>query len=135
MPTQTQEFLRTHPRDVVGDAELLSSAIERLAACAQACVACADACLGERDAVDLVPCVRMNQDCADVCDATLKVLSRRTAADPLMQRALLSVCAEYCRACAEECRRHADRHEHCALCADTCMLCEDACTRLMARIG
>ncbi|WP_017555708.1 hypothetical protein [Nocardiopsis baichengensis] len=135
MPTQTQEFLRTHPRGVGGDAELVSSAIERLAACAQACTACADACLGERDAADLVPCVRINQDCADVCEAALHVLSRRTAVDPLLQRGLLSVCAEYCRACAEECRRHADRHEHCALCADTCMLCEDACTRLMARIG
>ncbi|MBB4932009.1 hypothetical protein F4561_002829 [Lipingzhangella halophila] len=69
MPTQAEELLRAHPRDIDGDIETVKTCIERLAECAQACLACSDACLGESDVADLVRCVHLNLDCADVCAA------------------------------------------------------------------
>ena len=49
-------------------------------------------------------------DCADVCTATSRVLSRRTAHDAQVMRAVMEACAadagtEHCRVCAEACRR------------------------------
>ena len=39
------------------------------------------ACLGESDVLELVRCVRLNLDCADVCDATAGVVTRQTEPD------------------------------------------------------
>ncbi|GAA1771310.1 MULTISPECIES: four-helix bundle copper-binding protein [Streptomonospora] len=135
MPTQTEEFLRSHPRGT-GDADvdLLKTAVERLAACAQSCTACADACLGEADAAALVGCVRLNLDCADVCSAAERVLTRRTEPDPEVHRGLLEAAVLATGACARECERHSERHEHCRLCADRCRLAEDACRQVLLQV-
>ena len=37
---------------------------------------CADDCLSEDDHADLVRCIRLDLDCADVCDATGRILTR-----------------------------------------------------------
>ncbi|MFD0775448.1 four-helix bundle copper-binding protein [Streptomonospora algeriensis] len=135
MPTQTEEFLRSHPRDVgVADVDLLKTTVERLTACSQSCTACADACLGESGVADLVACVRLNLDCADICSAAERVLTRRTEADPELHRGLLETAILYTQACARECERHADEHEHCRLCADRCRLAEDACRQILAHV-
>ncbi|MUL40469.1 four-helix bundle copper-binding protein [Streptomonospora sp. PA3] len=135
MPTQTEEFLRSHPRDIgVEDVDLLKTTVERLAACAQSCTACADACLGESEVAELVACVRLNLDCADVCSAAERVLTRRTDADPELQRSLLETAILYTQACARECERHGGRHEHCRLCADRCRLAEDSCRQFLLQV-
>ncbi|MBV2364444.1 four-helix bundle copper-binding protein [Streptomonospora nanhaiensis] len=134
MPTQTEEFLRTHPRDVGGDVDLVKTAVERLAACAQACTACADACLGEPRVAELAACIRLDLDCAQVCEATESVLTRRTEPNRALQRSLVETCVLYCEACARECERHAAHHRHCRLCAETCRMCEDACRQLLVHL-
>jgi hypothetical protein len=63
--------------------------IEACYDCAQSCTACADACLGEEDPKLLARCIRLNLDCANICDATGKILSRQTAFKPQMARAAL----------------------------------------------
>lgn len=99
--------------------------------CAQACVACADACIGEANPKMLARCIRLNQDCANVCEVTAKVFSRQTARDENLLRAVLQACLVACRVCAEECERHAKAMKHCEVCADACRACEKACDRLL----
>ena len=59
----------------VGAAEL-AAAIDSCLTCVQACTACADSDLIEPDVATLRACVAINLVCADICDATARVLSR-----------------------------------------------------------
>jgi hypothetical protein len=122
-----QEMTRTHPhvRGAANDA--LLRCIEQCFDCAQVCIVCADACLGENKIELLKQCIRLNQDCADLCAATGKLASRRTGSNEAVLRRTIELCAEICGTCAEECARHADKHEHCRVCADVCRSCHAAC--------
>lgn len=126
------EMLRTTPSVPGYSAEELAACIEACFECAQACTACADACLGEEMVADLRRCITSDLNCADICDAAGRVLSRQTGYDAELTRATLTACREACRRCGEECERHAGMHEHCRICADACRRCEQACDRLLA---
>jgi len=130
--TVAKEMLRTSPSPTGFDAEALASCIDACFDCAQACTACADACLGEEMVAELRRCITTDLNCADVCDATGRVLSRQTGYDAELTRAVLTACGDSCRRCAEECERHADMHEHCRVCAAACRRCEQACDGLLA---
>ena len=130
-----QEMLRTHPKMTVAAQDALAHCIEACFDCAATCTSCADACLGEESVAELVACVRINLDCADVCEATGHVLTRQTAFEPALGRIMLEACALACRACADECDRHAAHHEHCRVCAEACRRCEQACNDLLSTLG
>lgn len=131
MTTSTLPMLETYPLDINLDRAQLASVIDLLNECAEACTACADACLSEGMVAELTKCIRTNMDCADICAATARVLSRHTGYDANISRALLSACAQACASCRDECARHADHHEHCRICADVCDRCERACHELL----
>jgi SAM-dependent methyltransferase len=133
MSTAVQEILRTHPAAHALSDELVRC-IEECFACAQSCTACADACLGEEDVAGLRKCIRLDLDCADLCTATGRILSRQTEPDTALLRTTVEACAQACRACAEECERHAQHHEHCRVCAEACRRCEEACRSLLAAV-
>ena len=132
--THAEQMIRTNPSPAAVDATTLAGCIEACYDCAQSCTACADACLGEDDPKPLSRCIRLNLDCADVCDATGRILSRQTAFEPKMARAALQACAEACRLCGDECERHASHHEHCRVCAEACRRCEQACNDVLSAI-
>lgn len=122
---QVHQMISTHP-DVRGRTnDALIRCIEECYACAQTCTSCADACLAEPDVQDLRQCIRLNLDCADVCNTTGRLATRRTGSDEELIRRMLDVCATICRLCGEECARHA--HEHCRICAEACQRCMQAC--------
>ncbi|MBI2260895.1 MAG: four-helix bundle copper-binding protein [Caulobacterales bacterium] len=123
-----QEMIATHPHVQGSVNAALIRCIDECYDCAQACVICADACLGEEMVQSLLQCIRLNQDCADLCAAAGAIAWRRTGSNETVIRATLQACAEACRVCAEECERHAKMHEHCRISADSCRRCEDACT-------
>lgn len=136
--TVTAEMLRSYPADLGRvDREKLVRCVEECVACAQACTACADACMSEPDEVlpGLRKCIRSNEDCADICDVTARILSRHTGYDANITRAVLEACATVCRSCGDECRRHASMHEHCRVCAQACERCEAACRDLLGSLG
>src|SRR3954471_16175107 len=134
--TVADRMLDTYPKDLGGvDREKLRACIEACVECAQACTACADACLSEDSVAELAKCIRSNLDCADVCDATGRVLSRHTGYDANLTRTVLEACAQTCRACGDECERHAGMHEHCRVCPDACRRCEQACQNLIHALG
>ena len=59
---------------------------------------------------DLAKCIRTDLGCADVCEATGRVLYRHTG-------------------------YHAETHEHCRICAEAGRRCEQACRDLIAAPG
>ncbi|WP_454629868.1 four-helix bundle copper-binding protein [Bradyrhizobium cenepequi] len=122
---QVQEMISRHP---LGEADgLLVRCIEQCYSCAQICTSCADACLAEEMVKSLTQCIRLNLDCADVCNVTGRMATRRTGWDDEMIRRMLHTCTAACRLCADECQKHAGEHEHCRICADACRRCMLAC--------
>ena len=128
-----QKMLDTYPQDLGGvDRAALRACIDACLECLQACTACADACLSEDMVAELTTCIRTNADCADVCEATGRVLSRHTGYDANLTRSVLDACAVACKACGDECAQHAEMHEHCRICAESCMRCAQACRDALA---
>ncbi|HVK75923.1 MAG TPA: four-helix bundle copper-binding protein [Kofleriaceae bacterium] len=121
------QMVKTNPQAPLVPPAALIQAIETCILCEQTCSACADACLGEPDPKPLVRCVRLNLDCADVCSATARMLSRHLHADPTLLAQQVALCAIACALCAGECERHAREHEHCRVCAEMCRNCERQC--------
>ncbi len=132
----TEQMLATYPRDL-GDLDpgQLRICIEACIECSQVCTACADACLSEKMVSDLAECIRSNLDCADVCEATGRVLSRHTGYDARVTRALPEACVQACRSCGEVCEDHAGMHEQCRVCAESCRSCEQACRELLGSVS
>ena len=129
--THTQEMLRTHPTRSTMEPGAISRCIDACHECAQTCTSCADDCLAEESVSELVRCIRLNMDCADICETTARLCSRQTELDWTILRGQLEVCVDACRICGEECEQHASMHEHCRICAETCRECEHACNDLL----
>src|SRR5262249_23684024 len=102
--------------------------------CSASCTACADDSLSEDDSREMTRVIRLNLDCADVCDTTRRIVIRQTTPDFHVIRAALETCVASCIACAEECDLHAHHPEHCQLCAEVCRRCEQACRELLATL-
>jgi hypothetical protein len=123
-----EAILRTHPRPAIADLAVLARYIDECSACEATCVICADVRA-------MVRCIRLCLDCADACNATMRIAARQTEPDLGTVRAALETCVATCRASAEECDRHAQHHEHCRLCAEECRACEDAANALLAALS
>jgi hypothetical protein len=126
-----RQLLDTYPGTGTVDAGALAAAIDALSDCAQACIADVDADLSEQNVTEMVTCIRLCLDCADVCTAALGVTSRQAAYDASVTRPLLEACVVICKSCGDECERHARHHEHCRFCAQACRRCELACRELL----
>jgi hypothetical protein len=125
------EMIQTHPKQSRLPNEQLAHAIESLNECASVCTTCADACLAEEHVQELVRCIRLNQDCADICRTTAAVLARPNNPDRNVVRSLLQACQAICESCGNECEQHAQMHEHCRVCAESCRHCAQTCSELM----
>ncbi len=128
-------MIETSPNEAPVSADVLANCIDACFDCVQACTNCADACLGEGYIQMLGRCIRLDLDCADVCDATGRILSRQLAFEPQVARAALEACIQAVRLCGEECEEHAEHHEHCRVCAESCRRCESSCNEVLSAIG
>ena len=135
MSEQIKEMLDAHPWPGHVDRDVLARCIEACFSCADTCTSCADACLSEDAVAELRKSIRLNLDCAEICSATGRVLTRQTEYDAPTSKALIEACREASRTCAEECERHATTHEHCRICAEACRACEQACRDLLAAMA
>jgi hypothetical protein len=128
-------MIETHPRQPTADRATLLRCIEELFGCAAACTGCVDACLGVENVTELAACILLNLDCADICSATARILTRQVYANQAVLRTAVEACGQACQSSAAECKRHAEHHRHCRLCADVCRRCEEACADLLANVG
>ncbi len=135
MPHHAKAMLDTYPRPVNVDTDQLAKTIDAVFECTQTCTACAAACLAEEHVKDLVKCIRLNLDCADVCEMTGRVISRPVEYDAAISRAVLEACVQACKSCGDECEAHGTNMEHCRVCAESCRRCEEACRDLLAAMG
>ena len=81
--------------------------------CEQASTSCAMAMISEAEGTAVA--TRRALDCADVCQATLRVLSRASSSDARLMRSLVQACIIACQGSTFECGQHAEHHEHCRL--------------------
>jgi uncharacterized protein DUF326 len=130
----TRQLLDTYPGTVNVDPGVLAAAADALSDCAQACIADVDADLSEQNVTEMVACIRLCLNCADVCTATIGVTSRQASYDAKVARPLLEACVAICKSCGDECERHAQMHEHCRVCGQACRRCEQACRQLLATL-
>lgn len=130
--THTAQMLDASPAGAAYFApDDLAAAIDACADAALTCTSCADACLAEEDVAQLRACIGLDNDCADVCAATARVLSRQARYDALLVQRLLEATVRAATSCAEECDRHAAHHRHCAVCAEACRTGAQACRTLL----
>ena len=132
--SRLQRMLETHPEPAGANGDEARRCIEACAECTQTCTVCADACLGEDNVAEMVTCIRLNLDCADVCHVTGTLMTRPSHRDAPALRAQLQACVEICRACADECDSHGDHMDHCRVCAEACRACAVACETMMAAL-
>lgn len=100
--------------------------IKALQKCARECINCATKCLDEDNLQKMVPCIRTDHECAEICSATAKVLAMNGS----KAASMVKTCESICRECAEECDKH--EHQHCKDCAKACRECAEACTKFAA---
>ena len=129
-----RQMLDTFSRTVSVDPGVLAAAIDAMSDCAQACTADNAADLGEHNLAEMVRCIRLCLDCADVCVATAGVISRQADYDAHVVVPLLQACAAACKSCGDECERHARMHAHCRVCEQACRRSEQACRDLLAAL-
>ncbi|KAB7732519.1 four-helix bundle copper-binding protein [Rudanella paleaurantiibacter] len=105
-------------------AQHVQDCIDACQACALACDQCADACLGEEHVHHMVACIRLDRDCAKVCQMAVSFMASNSAhaAD------VCKLCAHICEACAAECGQHDE--DHCRACAEACRRCAEACRQM-----
>jgi len=101
--------------------------IEACQACASVCNHCAAACLQEKDVTPLARCIRLDIECAIICETAAKIMSLNGH----LAEHLCSLCADICSRCAAECEKHAKMGmEHCRECAEACRNCAEICTQM-----
>lgn len=115
------------------DPELLVAAIEACLNCEISCIACTDVCASENQGDELVRCMRLTQDCADVCGVTARLLARLSEADETVVMAQVEACVVATAGCAAECARHALEHHQCLACAESCERCHALCLALIGK--
>lgn len=100
-------------------------------ACAQACDACVRACLGRRGPAEWGDEPRLNTACADVCEATSRVLAEQSDQDEERVRTQV----EWCRAICLQCAALSDLRPGSAPCAEACRRCAKACDDFLTALG
>ena len=129
------DLLKLHPNKGSWNVEMVEKCVQECIDCAQSCTSCADACLSEQDVQALVRCIHADLDCADICDATGRVLSRLSRPSEEIMKQQLIACRTACEVCEVECRKHEKHHEHCRICADSCRSCKSVCDEIISFMG
>ena len=124
-----QQMVQNHPQ-VDDKTDELVLAARHAMLCSLFCTSCADACVAED--MDMAQCIRNCLDCADICGATARLATRRTAQNIEVLRAQLETCIKACETCAAECEGH--DNPHCQLCAKMCRECAEDCRKALTKV-
>jgi hypothetical protein len=128
-------LIQANPSKPSFEQNVLVAGIQACFDCAQACTEDADADLAENNLQEMGHCIWLCLDCADVCLATGRMLSRQTAFDATVARVNLQACTRVCQVCGDECEEHARRGMvHCKTCLEACRRCEQACNVLLSSL-
>jgi hypothetical protein len=98
-----------------------SNILSVLAECKAACNNCLTSCLDEKDVKMMAKCIKLDLDCAKICEITADFISRQSD----HAQHLIKECIEICTKCAQECVKY--DMEHCQRCAVACKKCAEVC--------
>jgi hypothetical protein len=104
----------------------LATVLQALTDLDRVSTACATAMMSYNTG-DMVSATRAALDCADIATAAQRVLSRPTATDARVIRAILEAAATAADRCAAECGRHADHHGHCRVHSESAQRAAELC--------
>lgn len=129
---EVRELFDSITMDTDIDGDRWSAAITALGNCQEAVTACAGAMVMLGDGMS--GAVLRDLDCADVVQATTRVLTRATDQDHSLLSAQLEACVMACERSHESCSAHAEHHSHCRICSEHTKQCADACRELLATV-
>ncbi|MFI6034753.1 Rho termination factor N-terminal domain-containing protein [Streptomyces sp. NPDC051315] len=99
-----EKLLDAYPAETGMPPRLLGEAVDKLYECAGVCLTCADAAAAEQDPEKIVmsiKCVRLDNDCADLCTVTARILARQTGYDAPTTMAVIEATRTVLRASAD----------------------------------
>lgn len=113
----------------------MQQCIESCFACVSICNRCSDEMIGmdadshmdHKDKDIRQVCIRLCQDCADICALSAQWMSRLSSSADMLHQ----VCADICDHCADVCERHAAHHALCSDCAAACRRCAGLCREMV----
>lgn len=114
------------------DGDRWSAAMTALGNCQEALTVCASAMMMLGNGMSSA--ILRDLDCADVVQATSRVLTRATDLDRSLLSAQLEACLVACERSHELCSGHAEHHAHCRICSENTKQCADACRELLATV-
>ena len=105
--------------------QLYEDCISACRQCAIVCRTCADACLREDDVKAMAECIRLNMDCASVCDTAARLM----VSDSEFAQTFCGICADICHRCEKDCGSH--HMQHCQESAKMCKHCAMLCSEMV----
>ncbi|OUD01793.1 Rho termination factor N-terminal domain-containing protein [Streptomyces swartbergensis] len=99
-----EKLLDAYPAETGMPPKLLGEAVDKLYECAGVCLTCADAAAAEQDPEKIVlsiKCVRLDNDCADLCTVAARILARQTGYDAPTTMAIIDATRTVLRASAD----------------------------------
>lgn len=111
----------------------LATVLQALAELDRDSTTCAAAMMALEGA-DMASATRAALDCADIATAAQRVLSRPTATDAGVVRAILEAVATAADRCAAECGQHASHHGHCRVHSESAHRTAELCRSQLQNI-
>jgi hypothetical protein len=99
-----EKLLDAYPAETGMPPRILGQAVDKLYECAGVCLTCADAAAAEQDPDKIVlsiKCVRLDNDCADLCTVAARILARQTGYDAPTTKAVIEATRTVLRASAD----------------------------------
>ncbi|WP_406725064.1 Rho termination factor N-terminal domain-containing protein [Streptomyces sp. GD-15H] len=99
-----EKLLDAYPAETGTPPRLLGEVVDKLYECAGVCLTCADAAAAEQDPEKIVmsiKCVRLDNDCADLCTVAARILARQTGYDAPTTMAVIEATRIVLRASAD----------------------------------
>lgn len=119
--------------ELVSTIDGLATVLQALTDLDRVSTTCATAMMAHNCA-DMVSATRAALDCADIAAAAQRVLSRPTATDAGVIRAILEAAATAADRCAVECGQHAGHHGHCRVHSESAQRAAELCRSELANI-
>ncbi|MFF8606830.1 Rho termination factor N-terminal domain-containing protein [Streptomyces sp. NPDC015346] len=136
MSSLTKKVLDAYPAEAGLPPTLLAEGVDKLYECAGVCLACADSAAGESDSEKIahsVKCMRANNDTADLCTVTARVLARQTGYDSPTTKNLVEATRSALIASADACQEFQET-DYFALAARACRETEEMLADLLRQM-
>lgn len=132
-----EKLLDAYPAETGMPPRILGEAVDKLYECAGVCLTCADAAAAEQDPEKIVmsiKCVRLDNDCADLCTVAARILARQTGYDAPTTMAVIEATRTVLRASADACEEFKDT-PYFALSAKACRETERLLEQLVQQMN